>query len=323
MRIGVQVPHFGPNADPDGISRIAAHAESQGLDSVWVSDHVVFPGATNGAYPHSDKGLPTENLSPIFEALTTLSYVAGRTERVRLGTSILLPSLRNPVLGAKMIATLDALSAGRLVLGVGAGWLEAEFELLNAPPFAQRGKVLEEVIEIWQTLWSDRRPSFRGHYFNLEEMIFDPPPAQKPRPPIWIGGNSDIALRRAARLGDGWHGARLSPEEYRERVAQLTAEIAAAGREPDEVEPSFTCIFRLSDEQIDPARLRDLVGGPELVAAQLRRYEEAGARTVVLGLDPRLQIDDHERTLGLLQTEILPRVEDILDTPPAGAQNAP
>jgi len=322
MRIGVQVPHFGPNANPDGISRIAAQAESQGLHSVWVSDHVVFPGTTNSAYPHSNKGLPTENLSPFFEALTTLSFVAGQTEHVRLGTSVLLPSLRHPVLSAKMLSTLDALSGGRLVLGVGAGWLEAEFELLDAPSFAERGTVLEEVLEIWQALWSHRRASFRGRYFTFEEMIFDPPPAQKPRPPIWIGGNSEIALRRAARVGDGWHGARLSPDEYRERVTKLTAEIVAAGREPDEVEPSLTCMFRLSDEQIDPARLRDLVGGPELVAAQLRRYDAAGAGTVVLGLDPRLQVDDHERTLGLLQTEILPRVEDILDAPAAGVRNA-
>lgn len=322
MRIGVQVPHFGPNADPEGISQIAAQAESQGLDSVWVSDHVVFPGTNNSAYPHSDKGLPVENMSPFFEALTTLSYVAGQTQRVRLGTSVLLPGLRHPVLSAKMLATLDALSGGRLVLGVGAGWLEAEFALLDAPPFAQRGSVLEEVIEVWRELWSHRRASFRGRYFNFEELVFDPPPAQRPRPPIWIGGNSDTALRRAARVGDGWHAARLSPEEYRARVAQLEAEVLAAGRSSDEVEPSLTCMFRLSDERIDPQRLRDLVGGPELIAAQLRRYHEAGARTVVLGLDPRLRLDDHERTLDLLRTEILPRVEDILAKAGAGAQAA-
>lgn len=314
LRIGVQVPHFGPNADPDGVARIAAHAESQGLDSVWVSDHVVFPATANSAYPHSEKGLPTENLSPIFEALTTLSYVAGQTTNVKLGTSVLIPSLRHPILAAKIISTLDALSGGRLVLGVGAGWLEAEFELLGAASFEQRGAVLEEIIEIWRRLWSQRRPSYRGRFFNFEEMIFDPPPAQKPGPPIWIGGNSDAALRRAARVGDGWHAARLSPEDYRERVGRLAAEATAAGRSPHDVTPTLTCMFRLSDEEIDPGRLRDLVGGPEVVAARMRRYAEAGAETIVLGLDPRLQISDHERTLDLLQTEILPRVEDLLES---------
>lgn len=306
MKLGVQVPHFGPHAGVEGIEAIAGLAEEIGLDSVWASDHVVFPGKTNSAYPHSSSGLPVENMSPFFEVLTTLSYVAAKTNTVRLGTSVLIAGLRNPVLSGKMISSLDVLSGGRLTLGLGAGWLEAEFEMLEGVEFKRRGSALEEIVAIWRTLWAGGRPEFSGEFFELEEMVFDPLPSQRPGPPIWIGGNSKRALRRAARIGDGWHAARVGPAEFGELVGALNEEVEAAGRQPAEVEPSLTAMFRITDEPIDVDRLRDLVGSPELIAEQLQRYGEAGAGTVVLGLDPRHDLDQHRRTMAALAEQVLP-----------------
>lgn len=306
MRIGLQVPHFGPNTSPEEVLAVARRAEEMELDALWVSDHVVFPTAANSSYPHSSKGLPVANLSPMYEALTTLSYVAGATSKIRLGTSILLPALRQPVLAAKMLASLDVLSGGRLVLGVGAGWLEAEFKLLGIEEFDRRGRLLDETIAVWRTLWADRKPSFEGEFFSFEEMVFDPLPSQRPGPPIWIGGHSPPALRRAARLGDGWHAARVSPAEFGELVARLRQETDAAGRPADAVVPSLTCVFRPSDDEIDVAKLRDLLGPPELIVERLGGYAEAGCEEVVLGLDPRNDAAANSRALDALGESILP-----------------
>lgn len=306
MKIGVQVPHFGPNASPEEVLEVARRAEEMDLDALWVSDHVVFPTAANSSYPHSAKGLPVENLSPMYEALTTLSFIAGTTTRIRLGTSILLPALRQPVLAAKMLASLDVLSGGRLVLGVGAGWLEAEFKLLGIEEFDRRGRLLDETIAIWRTLWADRKPSFEGEFFSFEEMVFDPLPQQRPGPPIWIGGHSPPALRRAARIGDGWHAARVGPAEFAELVARLREERAAVGRPEDAVVPSLTCVFRPGDADIDVSRLRDLIGPPQLIVEQLGRYAEAGCEEVVLGLDPRNDAEANSRALDALGESILP-----------------
>lgn len=307
IRLGVQLPHFGPHASAEGVGAFAERVEQLGFDSVWVADHVVLPTQTEGDYPYQKGGLPAENLSPFYEALTTLSFVAGRTSRVGLGTSILVAAYRHPVLAAKMLATLDALSGGRLVLGLGAGWLPEEFELTGAPDFADRGAVLEEIVAIYDRLWSDRVTAFEGDRWSLREMIFDPLPVQRPRPPLWIGGNAGPALRRAARLGDGWHAARVSPRELAEKIVELRRLTEEAGRDPDAVEPSVTCLLRLSDAPVDRERQRDLVGPPEVIAELIAAYAEAGAKAIVLGLDPREPLQRRLETIEVVAREIMPR----------------
>ncbi len=308
VRLGIQLPQFGPHADPEAIAEVAVAAEELGFDSVWVSDHVVLPVEGSARYPHSSKGLPNENLTPIFEAITTLAFVAGRTRRIRLGTSVLVAPVREPILCAKALASLDALSAGRLTVGLGAGWMESEFEVLGSPHFARRGAVLEEIVNLWTALWSGAG-SFTGSAFDVPEVVFAPLPAQTPRPPIWIGGNSDAAIRRAARVGDGWHGARMPPAEFGAAVGRLSDAVAEHGREPAAVEPSLTCLLRFGDEDLDPARLRDLVGSPALVGEQLNAYAAAGAQTIVLGLDPRTSITDRLETIKLMADEVMPALE--------------
>jgi probable F420-dependent oxidoreductase len=308
IRLGLQLPHFGPHATPDGVVEFAKRAEHLGFDSLWVGDHVVLPTQTEGDYPYQKGGLPAENLSPFYEALTTLSYVAGTTSRVRLGTSILVAAYRHPVLAAKMLSTLDVLSRGRLVLGLGAGWLPEEFELTGAPEFARRGAALEEIVAIYDRLWSERVTRFDGQHWRLREMIFDPPPEQRPRPPVWIGGNTKPALRRAARIGDGWHAARLSPRELANKIAELRRLTEAVGRDPDAVEPSVTCLLRFSDAPVDHERQRDLVGSPDIVGELIRAYAEAGAQTIVMGLDPREPLARRFETIEAVARDIMPSI---------------
>lgn len=308
MRFGVQIPHFGPHAEPAAISELAVAAQELGFDSVWVSDHVVLPARQPSGYPFSAAGLPVANLTPFYEALTTLAFVAARTGSVGLGTSVLVVPNREPVLLAKSLATLDALSGGRLVLGVGAGWLEEEFELLGSPPFADRGRVLDEALATIEALWSGSDAVLGTRRLSPEDVVFSPRPAQRPRPPVWVGGTSAAAIRRAARRGDGWHAARLTPARLREGVALLAEACREAGRDPDRVEPSVTCLLRFGGSQIEIDRARDLVGDPETVLALARRFAAAGARTMVLGLDPLESVERRLRTIESFAREIAPEL---------------
>ncbi len=314
MRIGIQVPQFGPHSSGSAIRDLAQEVEERGLDSVWVSDHVVVPTVNESDYPHSRKGLDTDNLQRCFEAVTTLGFLASATSRVRLGTSVLVPALRHPVLAASMLATVDALSEGRLVLGLGAGWLREEFDALGAPTYERRGALLEEIVEIFTALWATGRADHRGEFFSFREVVSEPQPVQGPRPPVWIGGNSPVAIARAARIADGWHAARLNPTEFAAGVARLRDAGSAAGRDADRIEPSLTVLLRLQDAEIEPDRLRDLVGTPAAIARRLAEYAHAGAQTVVLGLDPREPLDQRTRTLDVLVNEILPARDDLMSS---------
>ena len=163
----------------------------------------------------------------IRDRITTLAYLAGITDRIKLVTSVMIIPYRNPILTAKMLSTLDMLSKGRLILGAGVGWMEEEFELLDTAPFAERGAVPNEYLRAFIALWTSDNPTFEGKYVNFSDITFLPKPGQKPHPPIWIGGQSKPAIRRAAQLGNAWHpvgaipAAPLEPEELAENLALL------------------------------------------------------------------------------------------------------
>ena len=198
MRFGIGLPNYGRGKTWDDIRRVARLAEELGYESVWTTDHVVVPQENSEPYGN------------IFESLMTLALVASITQRVKLGTSILVLPQRNPVLAAKQVATLDAATNGRVILGVGVGWNEVEYKNLGAN-FKNRGKRLDEAIVLLRTLWSNENASFQGTYTTLEQAVFAPLPARKSIP-IWIGGNDEPAFVRAAKLGDGWHSTGASPE---------------------------------------------------------------------------------------------------------------
>jgi probable F420-dependent oxidoreductase len=218
MDFGVWIPNCRHLATPDIIRSTAVRAEQLGYDSVWVSDHVVVPYANVVNFGES-----------VFDPLVTLAVVAGATSRVRLGTTVLIVPYRNAVVTAKMVASLDALSGGRVVLGVGAGWVAAESAMLGVP-FSERGAMTDEYLRAMQELWTSRAPSFEGKYTAFSGLVFEPKPVQKPHPPIWIGGHSRAALRRTAEFGAAWHPINRPPAELRSGRLELMRLCQARGR---------------------------------------------------------------------------------------------
>jgi probable F420-dependent oxidoreductase len=249
MRLGAFLPPWGDHATPADFDRLARGAEDLGYDSLWTGDHVVFPRDVRSPYPYNATGaFPFDRDQPLFEPITLLAYLAARTTRLRLGVSVLVLPMRNPLVTAKMLAGVDALARGRLELGIGVGWLREEFEALAAD-FATRGEVTDEWIAMVRQLWAAGGSSgFEGRHYRF------PPLAMLPRPdrriPILVGGNSPPALRRAARVGDGWHGVRLPPARVREAVAGLRTALAEAGRD----QAGFRVVLRASVTPEDAAR---------------------------------------------------------------------
>ena len=200
MKFGYILPNFGNKISPDELLRIAAVCEEVGYDSVWATDHVIMPTELREPY------------GQVLEPLTTLSFVASRTERLRVGTSALVLAQRNPVIVAKQAAALDVFSRGRLILGLGAGWAEKEFGFLNSE-FRRRGEVFDESIRLMRSLWSEEVVNFDGEHFSIRNAIFLPKPPGASIP-LWIGGNGSASIKRVIRLGDGWHPVGLELAEF-------------------------------------------------------------------------------------------------------------
>jgi len=218
MHVGVWLPNCRHLATPEIIRHTAVRAEQLGYDSVWVSDHVVVPNANVDRIGEA-----------IYDPLVTLAVVAGATSRVRLGTTVLIVPYRNAVVTAKMVSTLDVLSGGRVVLGIGAGWMAEESAMLGVP-FAERGPMTDEYLAAMRALWTSPAPSFAGKYTQFSGLHFEPKPLQKPHPPIWVGGHGRASLRRAAEIGAAWHPINRSPEELRAGRAELARLCQARGR---------------------------------------------------------------------------------------------
>ncbi len=293
MEIGVHLPHVGPLATRDGLTAFAQLAEELGLDSLWVSDHVVVPRQLASKYPYSPDGsFPIPPDVAFLEPLATLLFVAGVTQRVKLGTTILVIPMRNPVVTAKVLATLDVVSAGRLIVGVGAGWMEEEFGMLGVP-FERRGARESEYIRLFRALWTEENPSFQGKFWQIENVGFAPKPVQQPPPPIWVGGHSPLALRRAGRLGDGWHAVGLPAEVVGKQYEEVRRHAEAAGRDPASVSLSVRTRLPLND----PAR----------AVEQLRGYREIGVSHAVAEVFTA-QLDQARSLLETLAREVKPRV---------------
>jgi probable F420-dependent oxidoreductase len=280
MRFGIALPNYGPLATPATLVELARRAEDLGVDSVWVSDHLVAPLGVQSIYPYDrrpdarpgDMGV----IERFYEPLTTLAYLAGQTRRVRLGVSALVVPYRNPVLAAKMMATLDALSGGRLILGIGSGWLREEFDAL-AVPFAGRGRRTDEYVAVYKSLWRSGEARFDGRCYRLPPVRTGPPPAQHPHPPLWIAGNSRTAVERAARVGDGWHAIDLAPAELAPLVTLLREREAAYSRR------GLAVTLR---KGVLPGAdgSRPLYGEPEKIRADLDAYRDAGLDYLVASL---------------------------------------
>ncbi len=306
MDFGCHLPVFGPIATRDTVLAFARRMEALGYDSLWASDHVALPRAIGSRYPYSETGqFPLPAGANFLEPLTTLALVAGVTERVRLGTTILVLPHRHPVLAAKMLATLDHLSGGRVILGAGVGWLREEIELLGAP-FDGRGAWSDEAIRIMRACWASERASHHGRFFSFDEISIAPLPARHSIP-VWIGGHTPSAFRRVAALGDGWHAAFPSSLDALEQgIGQLREECARQGRRFDELTLSVRAGLSIRSTPAGPDR-KPLLGSPDQIAADLRRFRDLGVSTVLF--ETRLR--DLDDLVGIYETfarEIRPRL---------------
>jgi probable F420-dependent oxidoreductase len=216
MKFGIALGMLHPRA----FEEVAVEADRLGYSSVWFSEHLIFPTDMSGS-PHPGEDMPpVPATTPLYDAFAMLSYFAAKTERIRLGTNVYLLGLRHPFVAARSIQTLDILSEGRVEVGIGAGWLRSEWTAAGLDP-ATRGKRLDEALEVCRRLWTEEVIEHHGEFFDFEPVMFEPKPVQKPHPPIHVGGESEAALRRAARAGDGWLGLGHTIESVAAPIARL------------------------------------------------------------------------------------------------------
>ncbi len=293
MDFGIATSSRGACATREGYIAVAEAAERLGFGFISVNDHVVVPRGIASRYPYSESGeWAARTAGECLEQLATLGFLAGRTERIKLLTSVMVVPHRQPVLTAKMLATIDVLSRGRLIVGCGAGWLEKEFEALGAPPYAERGRATDEYLDAFKALWTQDAPKFQGKHVSFDDLIFAPKPIAKPHPPIWIGGESPLALKRAVRVGDGWYPASNNPQHRLDTPARLAAGVGelhraaeAAKRDPKSIDIGYLVLWPVdwaAQKTVDGSARRPLTGGSADMAADAAALASAGVRHVAL-----------------------------------------
>ena len=244
MKVAISIPRL-----PDGpdLRAFVQRAEALGFDAVLAGDHIVLPTGGTQQYPYtSDGSFSRPADEPFLETMTLLGYLAACSETVKLGSTVIILPYRNPVVQAKMFASLDVLTNGRMICGVGVGWLEKEFEILGVP-YAERGPMTDEFLEIFIALWTQPEPVFHGRFYHVEGIQFYPKPIQKPHIPIWVGGHTRRALRRTAKYGDCWHTTRQTPDFVAQNLPYLHRQIEAAGRDPASVSISLKRSLHFTD----------------------------------------------------------------------------
>jgi probable F420-dependent oxidoreductase len=229
LKVGIHVPQWGADANREGALSVARAADQAGLDSVWVADHLVFPLRSESVYPYGDGEAPFAPEDGFLAAFTTLATIAGATERLAIGLSVLVLPMREPPGAAKVIATVDVLSGGRVIVGAGAGWWCEEFPALGAQ-FERRGRRLDEQIGILRALWRDGVSRHRGEFYECDDLVCEPRPLQQDGPPILIGGMGPTARRRAGCLGDGWHALGSHGPTLANGIAEVRQIAREAGR---------------------------------------------------------------------------------------------
>jgi probable F420-dependent oxidoreductase len=266
---------------PGPLVKIALKAEELGFHAVSISDHIVIPEKVAAPYPYTPDhkvGFPPD----LMEQFTTLSFLAAKTVRVKLLTSIMVVPHRNPLVAAKMLATLDVLSEGRVIAGVGAGWLKDEFEALGLAPFEERGAVCDEYLRIYRELWEKDVSSFDGKYAKFKDVVLSPKPTQKPGIPIWVGGESKKAMERAARLGDGWYPTPNNADRPLRTFEQLKKAISEFHELVDEVSrPHGEISIGLGDVS---THKRDQSDGGSLFSGSRDKVRDDAAKCDSLGV---------------------------------------
>jgi probable F420-dependent oxidoreductase len=311
VRIGVSLPNVGLDHGKQMLLPVAQASERLGFDSLWAAHHVVLPYQRDSNYPYQRSGTEIA-MNPgmqWLDPLVTLSLVAGVTERVGLGTSVLVLPYRNPVTLAAELAALDVLSEGRLICGIGTGWMREEFEAIGIDP-KQRGARTDEHIRVLKTLWSQDPASFDGRFTSFDDIVLATTPYREKGPPIWVGGNNEPGMRRALCLGDGWHGMEIYPEEM-PRINQDLARIGdEVGRDPSEIDVSVVRGLippGQDDDSFIPER-RMLGGSADAIVDELGSYAEAGVELVLIQVS--LLAPLMPDALEWVAAEVLPQLPD-------------
>jgi len=302
MRYGFYLPTRGQTATPEALETLVQRAEALGFSSVMIADHVVFPVAINSKYPYTVTGaFPGQG--DALEQLSLMAFIAGKTRTLRLVSSVMIVPHRNPVVTAKTLATIDVLSHGRVTVGVGVGWLREEFQALGAPDFDRRGAVSDEHIRIMKTLWTECPASFTGQFYRFEAVQCLPAPVQKPHPPIWVGGHSPAALRRVARLGDGWHPVGANPAvplrapELEAALDELRRLTEAEGRDPSRLTISYKAPVYDPAQPLDArtGERRPFSGSPGEVESDIVTFARLGVSEIVFDFRGERLEDSLER----------------------------
>ena len=284
MDFGVFLPVSGAACTRAGLRHAAETAERLGFTTVWAADRIVIPWKIESDYAYSWSGsfiVPPEK--PFLESMTALAFLAGATESIKLGVSVLVTTYRDPVHWAKVASTIDWLSEGRFILGVGIGWMAEEFDALDRSDiFPQRAQVADEQLRVARNLFTEDHCTFKGEHYSYEDIAFYPKAHDTPIP-IWCGGESKGAQRRAATYGDAWfpYFARVTPDELASRYANVRAAAQAAGRDPDDVGLNTCLSVEVTADEVEqePDVLR---GTPEQIADALARFEDIGVQHVAL-----------------------------------------
>ena len=283
MSLDLWVPTASPFTTPEVLAVVGRQAEERGIGTIWVGEHVVLFDEYASQYPYASDGrIPAMPDTGLLEPLTTLSFLAAHTTTVRLGTAMVLLPQRNPVYTAKEVATLDWLSNGRVDFGIGVGWLREEFDAVNVS-WPNRGKRTDEYLEVLRTLWCDERSEYEGEFYSLNRCSMFPKPLQDPHPPIHIGGESDAALARTARSGQGWHTFNRTPDQLAEPLATLDRLLADEGRSRSELTITVCPYFEPLDADLAEQYVE---AGADSVAALLLPLDGASVEAALDALQP-------------------------------------
>jgi probable F420-dependent oxidoreductase len=307
MEFGFGIATRGPMATPESIAALAHQGEELGFAIISVSDHIIIPKTIASTYPYNESGAFAGGAAgECMEQLTLLSFLVGITSSAKLLTSVMVLPHRPPVLTAKMLATIDVLSHGRLIVGCGVGWMREEFEAIGAPAYEERGTVGDEYIRVFKELWTRDAPAFAGKYSSFANVAFAPKPVQKPHPPLWIGGESPAALRRAGRLANAWypigsnpHFPVGTPEQFATYATKVKHHAQESGRDPATLDFAYSANW-YNDQQaltLPGGQRRPLTGTPQQIADDVKRYEDLGVRHMMVNL----QGDTLEQTRARMQ----------------------
>jgi probable F420-dependent oxidoreductase len=306
---GLDVGIYGALAQAERILRLGALAEKTGFESIWLADHVAFPVTVRSQYPYSTKGaFPAPLADPLLEPIATMGVLIGAIKRVRIGTAVLVMPYRNPLLLARMLVALDQFSGGRIILGAGVGWLEEEFAALGSCEFERRGKATDEALEIFKAVCAGGEVGYRGEIYSFAPVYSNPGSAQRPHPPILIGGLVNPALRRVARLGSGWLAVAAGPNKLKERLAALKRFTLEAGRSFDDLALYYKIFLNVGEAKRSRFDGREPgTGSLQDIIDDLRKIFDLGFQKIIVRIRGNSE-DELTRQVDRFATDIVQMV---------------